>query len=540
MKPLWPHQNDDVSTYCRLLEEGRRRLCLTRPTGMGKSRTVAEIVHWHVARGERVVVYTNRRMLVQQLKEVMEGFGFRLGIRAAGHAPEPEHLLQIASIQTDVSRVLKVPKQLKELNKRFAEGDIEPLEFFEKVNRLEARKQDICSARVAIFDEAHNMASGAAVDLLARHVADEAAVLGVTATPLDIGHLYDDLIGNGNVSEGRACGALLPCQHYGPDEPDMEKLKVPLGQDLTEKQATNAIMRNGIIGRVVDGFRKYNPEGKPTILFGPSVAGSLYFAEEFRKAGIPAAHIDGDDIWLDGESYKASPEARKDVLAASRDGSIKVLCNRFVLREGIDCPWLAHGIMATVFGSLQSYIQAGGRLLRSFEGLEYVTLQDHGGNYWRHGSLNSDRHWSLDLTNAKAVGIRLEKIRRGEEPEPFRCPACGRIWIKGTTCSCGKTLDPSRKSRVVVEHDGTLKEMGGSVLPPRKEVPARLEDKLLKVWLKMYWAAKKGKSGMTFRQAIGWFVQKEHLWPPREWPKMPLDTVDEWKRVRDVPDSRLR
>ena len=58
-----------------------------------------------------------------------------------------------------------------------------------------------------------------------------------------------------------------------------------------------------------------------------------------------------------------------------------VLCNRFVC-AGIDAPWLAHGIFATIFTSLQSYLQSGGRLLRSFPGIDAVTIR-HGGNWWR-------------------------------------------------------------------------------------------------------------------------------------------------------------
>src|SRR5207302_733945 len=123
-----------------------------------------------------------------------------------------------------------------------------------------------------------------------------------------------------------------------------------------------------LIGRVWEWFEKINPEHKPTILFAPSVQGSLWFAEQFIKKGVPAAHIDGEEVFVDGQVYRTGKSVREDVLGRSRDGRIGVLCNRFVLREGIDAPWLCHGIFATVFGSLQSYLQSGGRLLRAYHG----------------------------------------------------------------------------------------------------------------------------------------------------------------------------
>src|SRR5262249_13670995 len=158
----------------------------------------------------------------------------------------------------------------------------------------------------------------------------------------------------GTNSELRQCGALVPCQHFGPDEPDLRKFKkLQAGRDLSEADNVAAIMRPGIFGRVWDSFEKINPAHKPSILFAPGVKESVWCAEQFVSRGVSAAHIDGENVWVDGKWYRSSREARGDILAASREGRIVVLCNRFVLREGVNATWLAHGIFATVFGSLQ-------------------------------------------------------------------------------------------------------------------------------------------------------------------------------------------
>src|SRR5262249_8275086 len=147
-----------------------------------------------------------------------------------------------------------------------------------------------------------------------------AVCVGFTATPIGLGDLYDTLIIAGTNSELRECGALVPCYHYGPDEPDMRHIRrVEVGKDLTENQNRRAMMVTGIFGGVLESWRKLNPEEKPTILFAPGVRESVWFADQFRANGIRAAHIDGEDVYVDGKWVKSSREARADVLNGSRD-----------------------------------------------------------------------------------------------------------------------------------------------------------------------------------------------------------------------------
>ena len=54
------------------------------------------------------------------------------------------------------------------------------------------------------------------------------------------------------------------------------------------------------------------------------------------------AHIDGEECWVQGEWHHNNFRVRQQILEGSKDGTIQVLCNRFVLREGVDAPWLAH------------------------------------------------------------------------------------------------------------------------------------------------------------------------------------------------------
>jgi hypothetical protein len=604
-----------------------------------------------------------------------------------------------------------------------------------------------------------------------------------------------------------------------------------VGDDLTEKDNAKAIMRPGVFGRVLAAWKQHNPGQRPTLLFAPDVKGSIYFAEQFTEAGIPAAHIDGDDIWMNGESYSSDGDMRELVRDKLASGDIKVVCNRFVLREGIDWPFVECGILATVFGSLSSYIQSGGRLLRAspstgkskaciakgslvltdrgevpiesvllsdkvWDGIEFVShmglafngymeviswdgltatpehevltengwttlaeakasgqritragngwkeirvsddsdphdirdigharggsilhvrkelvreisqdrearaegvqalhetlwealsgvdlsarstpaqamhrhrrpglprlrrtgnqvrlsgrvecdemdraesrasekpkhdagqnrqqralragqpamgypiyaiekppkdaetkfseqeicgsvsrsevftelvghtlsqrhdggtnsttvevydlinagprhrytvngmivsncILDHGGNWWRHGSLNADRDWQLGMTNYRTVGERLERLRERQEPQPITCPKCNKVRQSGADCpACGFRY--SKQSRPVVQIDGTLRNVEGPIMRPRKVV---LKPDTQRLWESMYYRMR--RAGKTFRQAEAFFCHEYHHWPPRDLKLMPRDPGDWWRRIDAVKPEAL-
>ena len=507
----WPHQIRGVNEVLAAIERGERRICLTSPTGGGKTRIMQRLIEHYLSAGKSVVLYTNRRMLIDQLSRDLFDAGLDHGIRAAGHDDEHERPFQISSIQTEASRTLK------------------------------RGTWKLHPAHLVLIDEAHLQTAETARKLLDAHREQGAACVGFTATPLDLAELYDLLITAGTMTELRECGALVLAEHFGPDEPDFrafKKLQAKLnsGENLSEREAGKVMMTPGIFGRVWTWFERLNPEHKPTILFAPGVRESLWFAEQFSAKGVRAAHIDGQEVWIDGNSERTSSERRLEILQQSRDGRIVVLCNRFVLREGIDAPWLAHGIMATVFGSIQSYLQSGGRLPRAYHGVNSVTIQDHGGNWHRHGSLNVDRQWFLESTPSMVAGLRAQRLRDKKEREPMRCPGCGRI-CSFWRCPCGYEFGNRKVSRPVVSTDGSLKELTGDIFEPRR-ICTRPDG--VKLWEQMYWRSRTKKGARTFAAAFALFAYENNwTWPSREWPLMPVEDLDVHRLVADVPMERL-
>lgn len=503
MRTPWPWQFRADSEIREGYAAGDRASCITSPTGGGKSHIIEQAIRWGLENRWRSVLYTNRRMLLAQLSKGLEAAGVSHGKRASGHETRLLDDVQVSSLMTEHAR---------------------------------RGKWDLHDAQLVFIDEAHNQKGQVAERIIGEHLAAGAMVLGFTATPLGIGHIYNKLIVAGVNSELRAHGAHVICHTYAPDEPDTRKLKPKTKTgEFTEGEVRKAIMTPTIFARVYESWKVLNPDARPAILFGPGVGESLWFAEQFYSKGVSAAHIDGDDVWINGRQYPSDDESREAVREGSKDGSIKVVCNRFVLREGIDMPWLYHGIFATIFGALASYLQAGGRIPRAHESLDHVILQDHGGNWWRHGSLNMDREWSLEYDNRIASGLREQAIRQRKEREPIVCPECHAVRSTGPTCrACGHTA--SKRSRMVVQQDGRLKEMTGDIFRPQVE---RMYGDTEAKWMKCYHQARNSRNEMTFAQARGWFFHQHHYYPPRNLPHMPLEDISWYRAVKDVPKPML-
>lgn len=499
---LWPHQTRGLAALWELMTPGNA-VCFTSPTGGGKTVCMTQVLK-NVGRAS---LYTNRRMLLEQTAEVLRREGLSFGIRAAGFAPEFQKPIQLSSIQTEESRVIRKGSW--------------PLH----------------NAEVVLIDEAHSNKEGVMCELIRRHQEAGAIIVGFTATPLDIGHIYKHLVVAGTTRELMAAGVLLPARQYGPDEPDLAHVKRTKTGEYRREDIVKAIMTHSIFGRVVDHWRRLNPEENPTIGFAPGVAESLWFAEKCCKEGINAAHIDGDNVWIEGNLYKSDQKARDALKELSAAGEVKIVWNRFVMREGIDWPHLYHGIFATVFGSLISFMQSGGRLLRadrSNPAMDHVVIQDHGGNWHRHGSLNSDRIWDLEISDRIVGSLREERLREKKEMEPICCPKCFALRLSGPACmECGHRADA--RSRMVVQADGALKEMKGDIYKPRRTY--RQSDAESK-WKRYYFRGR--NKNMTFNQAAALFAM-ENFWqhPPRNMPLMPRDDLDWFRGIADVPRERL-
>lgn len=501
----WKHQEFVEHELEASLAAGERRILIAGPTGCGKSYNIVRAVE----NGDSAILYTVRRLLTEQLRGTFEEHGLSFGIRAAGYEEEYLRLgrpIQISSIQTEQQRVYT------------------------------QKKRTLHRCGRVVVDEAHMQAGGTAQKIFADHLADGAAIIGFTATPMGIYQKpYTKLIVAASNSELRACGAHLPCLVFAPDEPELDRIKPTATGEYAEGEIVRKIWTPAIMGRVLTHYRMYNPEMKHAICCCPSVATAVWMAEEFTKAGIPSASLDGEEIVCNGVREVSDVKSRKRLMERFDAGEIKVITFRYVLREAWDFPQLYHLILATPIGSLTSYLQVVGRVLRNHHTLDHVIVQDHGGNYWRHGSPNANRDWHelWKLKEHVPSELRLERLREKKELEPITCPKCKAVRLRGVHCHhCGH--QSSRKTREILQHDGKLREVSGDIVRPRRT--KQREDTETK-WVQCYHRCQ--RAGMTFRQAEGLFYRENFYYPPRTLALMPRNDHDWFAPIKAVGKERL-
>lgn len=462
-----PHQIKGFNAFWAAYDHGERKICLTGPCGTGKTFLTTLIVHEAAKRGLRVNFITHRKLLLAQTSKVFKEEGLPHGVRSADYELDLDQLIQLSSRDTEVARC------------------------------VQTKRMSPVMADIVIIDEAHVNKAGEILKLLEmqREMRPEVCVVGLTATPIDIWHMYDYLIVFASNSEMRASTPKLhlPCRVFAPDVMDISMLKRNKTGEFVEGDGNpwaDAKATPTIFGRVLPHYKAYNPERRPAMLFAPSVASSLYFVDLFIENGIPAAHIDGECIYRGERNPDGSqkvdrttdPEERDKVFDDLRSGKIKIISNRYVLSSGVDLPEVYHLILATPFGSLATYLQVVGRVQRAHPSLPgHVIIQDHGGSVIRFGHPDLDREWKVGDTwqdfvkdNDIEDQVTQPEKNQKENQEEILCE-CGQYRLGGPVCpNCGKS---SPKHHIMVlQINGTLKPLTKRKIDRSKLIPAPVKD----------------------------------------------------------------
>jgi len=515
MDPLRPYQAKAIAAVYQREKAGVKAICLQGPTGCGKSRMVAQFL----IDGKPQIALTHRRTLLDQWANVLTNYGIPFGFRANGRGTNLNAPIQLGMVQSEYSNAHKRNKW--------------PLH---QCSRL-------------FIDEIHTVTAVMAQSIVAAYRATGATFIGTTATPSEIGHLCDEIVVAATIGELVEQGYLSPVVAFTPDGPGIEKL------ESVERQANGEFSPTGlekvwdaktIFGRVVEHYRLLNPTYQPAVLFAQGVKESLWFAQRLSEQGIRSAHIDGDCVWLDGEQFDSGSDgaARQRVFDGLRDGSIKCVCNRFVLREGWDLPEIAHVIMACIVGTRSTFMQMVGRGMRAAPGKTQCVLQDHGGNVWRWPTAGFDDPWDMSTPAATLEKIRA-MIRRGdsaeEHPEhatsdPIVCPKCYANRISGRKCFvCG--FEYEKRSRPVIQLDGSLSLETGPMFVKRR-ISKAIDDAY--EWERAYWGAKKNSPTRTFEQVYAFYAHQHNWrWLPRKLPLMPKRDRHWFSPVGEVEISDL-
>lgn len=378
------------------------------PCGFGKRIVLAHIARNAAENGRRVIIATNRRILIEQMAAECKEHGIPYGVIMANEPRNDDALIQVVSIQT-----------------------------------LRTRKwQDLPKADLLEIDEGHGPQK-AYHELSSRY--PNAKVLGVTATPVGAAGqtllgLYDRVIEPVKNTELILGGWLLRTRVIAPYEPDMETIwfdkkgdrhkgvQISNSGEFSQEQLARVVESCTCFSDVFSYWRPYS--GLQTLCIVPRVKYAYGMAEQFRERGFKTEVIEGG----------TTSRTRRETFASFADSDIRVIVGVDVPKEGLDLPIAQVGIDLQPCHQMRTYWQKLGRVRRPHGNQKEAIWLDFAGNLWRHGiHPDEDPPWSEIAGDRTTQDVLAERAGR-------RCKKCGSDQIENSHCrDCGADCTNSKK-----------------------------------------------------------------------------------------------
>lgn len=461
---LRPYQHRAIESLRNARRQGHRRLLLALPTGGGKTITAIAMIQNSLRHEQRILVVAHRKELLDQFYGALYAECIRAGlIRADDERTDPTLPVQLASVAS-------------------------------------LARRDRPPADLVIVDEAHRTPGESYQRILACY--PKATIIGLTATPSrlsgePLSEHFDVLVEGASYSELIESGAIVSPIVYAPRR-EVNLSKVPkVHGDYHEGELERAMRQPHVIGDVVKEWKEKS-DGRSTVVFAVGIAHSQELCEEFKAAGVRAAHIDG-----------TTPEdTRIQILVALETNKLDVVCNVGVLCEGWDQPKVKYCAMARPTLSLTLHMQTAGRILRPW-GDKPPLLLDHAGNVERHGLPHEDRVWSID-----------GKVKRKGEIAYHICKKC-YAYVDVWPCPlCG--CDETRAQKRVLRKDplGVLERIDAHIAKERADPKRAYFDARV---------AEASRKGFKPGYASAKWKEKYGEWPPWEWSRA-VHVDDEWQQ----------
>ena len=424
LRPYQQRSVDDTTAYWR---SGRNNPLIVLPTAAGKTRVIAALCAYMLAKGGRVLVLAHRSELVSQnaaaLRDALPA-DVKIGIWAASLGRRDVERVTVASRDSVANSIALL-------------GRID----------------------LVIIDEAHLVSTKeqtryAKILAQVREGRPGAQVLGLTATPyrLDQGYLtqgegalfdavstevsVNELLDEGYLTQvitGDAT-AQISTANLSVRAGEFVAADLELAADIDE--VTQALAAD--IKAALDNGRT------SALVYGVSVAHCHHLQDALRSIGVGAHVVTGDTV----------SEYRRQVLEDFKTRRIPCIVSMDVLTTGFDAPCVDIVAIVRATMSTSLYVQIIGRGMRLINGmfgnlptraarLEAIASSskpnclvfDYGGNIARHGPINDVR-----------VKEKKAKITPGEAPVKT-CPGCKAQQPAGVRIcgGCGFEFPPPEK-----------------------------------------------------------------------------------------------
>lgn len=269
------------------------------PTGGGKRYSIVDLCLLAMQHNRRVLVATNRRLLVDQMVKECREHGVHYGVIMADYMDgDPGGPIQIASIQTLESWYLK-PKYGAEPGIGLPEWSL------------------------LLIDEGH---SDVARYEQLRAIRPHAKVIAFTATPVGTEGRsltpspYSVMVEGATNSELIARGYLLPTKVYAPSEPNIEGVKLVKSGEYNQNQLGRAVTECTVFADVYAEWERHAGT-RSTVAFVPGIPFGRDLVRQFNfLLGAGSAHL---------IEAKTKHHEREEAFRTIKEGRSKILvsCN---------------------------------------------------------------------------------------------------------------------------------------------------------------------------------------------------------------------
>ncbi|MFA6852095.1 MAG: DEAD/DEAH box helicase family protein [Bacilli bacterium] len=428
-----------------------------------------QIIKNATEKGKKCCFVAHRINLVNQTSERFSYYGLLHGVIQADNPMYfPDRPVQICSIQT-----------------------------------LSRRKQ-ADNFDIIIFDEIHVFFK-AHEEILAKN--QDAYVIGLSATPFTkgLGKHFTGLCHPITLRDLINQGALKDFDIYGPAQIDLSNVRTVAGEykkDDLEKAADQP----KLTADIVDTWVKYAKDLK-TICFCSGVAHGRSLEKEFNRRGINAKEING-------YMPKEGEDGANKILHDFGKDKFQIIISTEMLVAGFDETGISCVILAVATRSRMKFVQALGRGLRKYDGIDRCVILDHGSNTERLGFPDEIEADFCILDDGKKQDSKNQKQEKPEKL-PKKCPSCEYIKPAGVhVCpACGFTakhiepIEVQAGELVKLERKKQKKDRSEYTLVDKQTFLAQLNQYAADKGYKM------GKKGV-FGWAIGKYVEKFGSKPP--------------------------
>jgi len=400
-------------------------------------------------------------------------------------------------------------------------------------------------------DECHLSVAPEMIRVLEYYRDKGTIIHGWTATPgrttgLGLGSFYTNIKHVTTTKRLVAEGYLTPCEYWGGKIPDLQQVRIRMGEYETKSSAQAAMV---IVGDVVDNWLRLASD-RHTIVFAVDIAHAEALADRFLKSGVSAAALHNKQLG----------GTRAEIVRKFKAGEIQVLVNVTIASYGFDAPTVNCIVAARPTKSIVLWLQMLGRGMRVMygSGFDLSTIEgrlaaiaagptpecmvlDHADNMRLLGKAEDLYRWKLNAkTKAGLNWTRHEEDKEGErEDRDNTCvnPECGWIFSGQRICpKCGTELPFTKRDVEVVEAD--LVRISGKLVEPLGE--GWPDHKEFYLMLRYYGELKGRKEGWAAVQ----FNKKAKVWPEDNWKNektiKPNKRIQNWITSRNIAFARSR